>query len=49
MRVQKSKVFGLFLRDVAQPGSATVWGTGGRKFKSCHPDKTEGSWNQLLF
>ena len=26
-------------RDVAQPGSATVWGTGGRKFKSCHPDK----------
>lgn len=28
-------------RDVAQPGSATVWGTGGRKFKSCHPDKTE--------
>ena len=32
-------VFGLFLRDVAQPGSATVWGTGGRKFKSCHPDK----------
>ncbi len=27
-------------RDVAQPGSATVWGTGGRKFKSCHPDIT---------
>ena len=26
------------LRDVAQSGSATVWGTGGRKFKSCHPD-----------
>ena len=26
-------------RDVAQPGSATVWGTGGRKFKSCHPDE----------
>ena len=26
-------------RDVAQPGSAPVWGTGGRKFKSCHPDK----------
>ena len=26
-------------RDVAQSGSATVWGTGGRKFKSCHPDK----------
>ena len=29
------------LRDVAQSGSATVWGTGGRKFKSCHPDKTK--------
>ena len=28
-------------RDVAQPGSATVWGTGGRKFKSCHPDNKE--------
>ncbi len=27
-------------RDVAQSGSATVWGTGGRKFKSCHPDKS---------
>ena len=26
-------------RDVAQSGSATVWGTGGRKFESCHPDK----------
>ncbi len=25
-------------RDVAQSGSATVWGTGGRKFESCHPD-----------
>lgn len=29
-------------RDVAQSGSATVWGTGGRKFKSCHPDNTKG-------
>ena len=28
-------------RDVAQSGSATVWGTGGRKFESCHPDKKE--------
>ena len=26
-------------RDVAQSGSATVWGTGGRKFESCHPDE----------
>ena len=34
-------------RDVAQPGSATVWGTGGRKFKSCHPDKPNN--NHLIF
>ncbi len=27
------------LRDVAQPGSAHVWGAWGRKFESCHPDK----------
>ena len=26
-------------RDVAQPGSAPVWGTGGRRFKSCHSDQ----------
>ena len=26
------------LRGVAQPGSAPVWGTGGRRFKSSHPD-----------
>src|SRR5437868_15261689 len=25
-------------RGVAQPGSASVWGTGGRRFKSCRPD-----------
>lgn len=25
-------------RRVAQPGSAPVWGTGGRRFKSCHAD-----------
>ena len=31
-------------RDVAQPGSATVWGTGGRKFKSCHPDKEQNNY-----
>jgi hypothetical protein len=24
---------------VAQPGSAPVWGTGGRRFKSSHPDQ----------
>ncbi len=28
----------LFIRDVAQPGSAHVWGAWGRKFKSCRPD-----------
>ncbi len=26
-------------RDVAQPGSAHVWGAWGRKFESCHPDQ----------
>ena len=26
-------------REVAQPGSATVWGTGGRVFESRLPDK----------
>ena len=25
-------------RDVAQPGSAPEWGSGGRRFKSAHPD-----------
>src|SRR5438874_9162111 len=25
-------------RDVAQPGSAPDWGSGGRRFESCHPD-----------
>ena len=28
-----------FFRDVAQPGSAHVWGAWGRKFKSCRPDE----------
>ena len=27
------------VRDVAQLGSASVLGTEGRRFKSCHPDK----------
>jgi hypothetical protein len=31
------------VRGVAQPGSVSVWGAGGRKFKSCHPDKIENS------
>jgi hypothetical protein len=30
--------FILFLRDVAQPGSAHAWGAWSRRFKSCHPD-----------
>ena len=29
------------LRDVAQPGSAPDWGSGGRRFESCHPDQTQ--------
>ena len=28
----------LLFRDVAQPGSAHVWGACGRKFESCRPD-----------
>lgn len=28
----------LIFRGVAQPGSASAWGAGGRRFKSCHPD-----------
>ena len=28
----------IIVRGVAQPGSVSVWGAGGRKFKSCHPD-----------
>ena len=27
------------IRDVAQPGSAPDWGSGGRRFESCHPDQ----------
>ena len=29
-------------RDVAQLGSALDWGSRGRRFKSCHPDRSEG-------
>ncbi len=28
-------------RGVAQSGSVRVWGAWGRKFKSCHPDKSK--------
>ena len=34
----------LATRDVAQPGRVLVWGTSGRRFKSCHPDNI-----QILF
>lgn len=32
-------ILAIIVRGVAQPGSVSVWGAGGRKFKSCHPDK----------
>ena len=35
--------FQVRFRDVAQPGSAHVWGAWGRKFKSCHPDLTKAA------
>ena len=31
-------------RDVAQPGSASHWGCGGRRFESCRPDQPQ-KWN----
>jgi hypothetical protein len=31
----------LKVRGVAQSGSVRVWGAWGRKFKSCHPDKSK--------
>lgn len=36
---ESTAIFAAQNRDVAQPGSALVWGARGRKFKSCHPDK----------
>ncbi len=30
-------------RGVAQPGSALVWGTSGRRFKSSRPDQLDSS------
>ena len=35
----KNYFWDFYFRDVAQPGSAHVWGAWGRKFESCHPDK----------
>ena len=31
----------IFIRGVAQPGSALVWGASGRRFKSGRPDHHE--------
>src|SRR5918992_4572583 len=35
----RSRIKDLQERDVAQPGSAPDWGSGGRGFESCHPDQ----------
>ena len=34
-------------RGVAQPGSAPVLGTGGRKFESCRPDQFSKTQNSI--
>ncbi len=36
-------------RDVAQPGSAHVWGACGRKFESCRPDLKKSSSEMSCF
>ena len=36
-------------RDVAQPGSAHVWGAWGRKFESCHPDKISLLFAEIFY
>ena len=37
-------------RGIAQPGSAPVWGTGGRRFKSGYPDhNVKANCSQLAF
>ena len=35
-------------RGVAQPGSAPVLGTGGRRFESCRPDFKKAKKNQIF-
>jgi hypothetical protein len=35
-------------RDVAQPGSAPDWGSGGRGFESRHPDQFYSTENATL-
>lgn len=36
--MEKNSIYFSPIREVAQPGSAPVLGTGGRRFKSCLPD-----------
>ena len=33
------EIVSIVFRGVAQSGSALGWGSSGRRFKSCHPDK----------
>ena len=35
-------------RGVAQPGSAPVLGTGGRRFESCRPDNKKAKKSQIF-
>ena len=35
-------------RGVAQPGSAPVLGTGGRRFESCRPDNKKAKKRQIF-
>ena len=36
-------------RGVAQPGSAPEWGSGGRRFKSGHPDFCKSERGELIW
>ncbi len=37
------------IRDVAQPGSVSAWGAGGRWFESSHPDKRKVHSKEWIF
>lgn len=37
-----------YKRGVAQPGSAPVLGTGGRRFESCRPDNKKAKKSQIF-
>lgn len=41
--IKECKEWKLFFQGVAQLGSVPVLGTGGRRFKSCHPE-----WNKEI-